>query len=76
MTVETIKAAIRGLPNEKRRSLAAWLNQLDYDEWDKEMAKDFSPGGRGHHLVEKVKKEIAKGKARPTGGCSSSTVAQ
>jgi len=63
--VEAIKEAIAGLPEEERRSLAVWLNELDYDEWDKEMVKDFSPGGRGYHLVEKAKRDLAKDKARP-----------
>ena len=62
--MEAIKAAITELPEEERHSLALWLNELDYDEWDKEMVKDFSAGGRGYHLVEKVKREIAEGKAR------------
>jgi len=57
--------AITQLPEDERHSLAAWLNELDYDEWEKEMVNDFSPGGRGHHLVEKVKNDIAEGKARP-----------
>ena len=65
MTVEAIKAAIAELAEEERHSLALWLNELDYDDWDKEMVKDFSPGGRGYHLVEKVKRDIAEGKARP-----------
>ena len=65
MTVDDIKQAIAGLPGEERHSLAVWLNELDYDDWDKEMVKDFSPGGRGYHLFEKVKREIAGGKARP-----------
>ena len=65
MTVETLKEAINELPEEERHSLAAWLNGLDYDDWDKEMARDFSPGGRGSHLVERVKREVAEGKARP-----------
>jgi hypothetical protein len=65
MTVETLKEAIVGLPEEERHSLAAWINELDYDDWDKEMAADFSPEGRGAHLVAKVKREIADGKARP-----------
>jgi hypothetical protein len=65
MTVETLKEAIVGLPEEERHSLAAWINELDYDDWDKEMAADFSPRGRGAHLVEKVKREIAEDKARP-----------
>ena len=65
MTVEAIKDAIAGLPADDRHSLAAWLNDLEYDAWDKEMAKDFSPGGRGMAWVEKVKRQIAEGKARP-----------
>ena len=65
MTVETLKEAIVGLPEEERYSLAAWINGLDYDDWDREMAEDFSPGGRGAHLVEKVKRQITEGKARP-----------
>jgi hypothetical protein len=65
MTVEAIKEAIAGLPEEERHSLAVWLNEMDYDEWDKEMVNDFSPGGRGYHLVEKVKRDIAEGEARP-----------
>lgn len=65
MTVEAIKAAIAELPEDERHSLALWLNELDYDEWDQGMVKDFSAGGRGYHLVEKVKRDIAQGKARP-----------
>ena len=65
MTVDDIKQAIAGLPGEERHSLAVWLNELEYDDWDKEMVKDFSPGGRGYHLVEKIQREIAAGKARP-----------
>jgi hypothetical protein len=65
MTVEAIKDAISGLPEEERHSLAVWLNELDYDAWDRQMVADFSPGGRGHHVVEKVKRDIAAGKARP-----------
>lgn len=62
MTVEAIKNAIAALPLEERHSLVWWLNELEYDAWDKQMAKDFSPGGRGMILVEKVKREIAEGK--------------
>ncbi len=65
MTVEAIKDAIEGLPEEDRHSLAAWLNDLEYDAWDKQMVKDFSPGGRGMAWAESVKRQIAEGKARP-----------
>ena len=65
MTVQSLKEAIVGLPEEERHSLTLWLNGLDSDDWDKEMAKDFSPGGRGAHVVDKVKADIAAGKFRP-----------
>jgi hypothetical protein len=65
MTVEAIKDAIARLPQNERHALAAWLNELDYDEWDRQMLEDFSPGGRGTALVEKVRREIADGKAVP-----------
>lgn len=65
MTVEAIKDAIAGLPEDDRHSLAAWLNDLDYDGWDRQMVKDFSPGGRGMAWAERVKRQIAEGQARP-----------
>jgi hypothetical protein len=65
VTVEAIKEAIARLPEYERHSLAAWLNELDYDDWDRQMVADFSPGGRGMALVEEVRREIAQGKAVP-----------
>lgn len=65
MTVEAIKDAIAGLRDDERHSLAAWIQELDYDAWDRQMVKDFSPGGRGAHIVERVKADIAAGKFRP-----------
>jgi hypothetical protein len=54
MTIEAIKNAITALPLEERHTLVLWLNELEYDAWDKEMVQDFSPGGRGMTLVDKV----------------------
>jgi len=65
MTVEAIKEAIASLSKQERASLAAWLIAQDYDEWDLRMARDFSPGGRGHHIVEQVNREINEGKFTP-----------
>jgi hypothetical protein len=65
MTVEALKEAIAELPENERHSLAAWLVELDLDEWDKQMVKDFSAGGRGAALAERVKREIATGRALP-----------
>ena len=65
MTVDAIKEAIAGLPEQERASLAAWLIEREYDDWDRQMAQDFSRGGRGHHLVEKVEQQIATGEFTP-----------
>jgi hypothetical protein len=65
MTVEDIKEVIVGLPEEDRHSLAAWIIDLDYDEWDKQMVRDFSPGGRGAAWASRVKQQIADGQSRP-----------
>jgi hypothetical protein len=65
MTVEAIKEAISELPPDDQLALASWLNTQTMDEWDREMARDFTPGGRGYHVVERVKADIRAGKSRP-----------
>lgn len=65
LSVEAIKEAIAGLPEQEKAALAAWLNAQTMDEWDREMQRDFSDGGRGEHLVEKVRAEIRAGHFRP-----------
>jgi len=65
MTVEAIKAAIEELTESERRELAGWFDQLEEAAWDAEMEKDLAPGGRGHHLVEKINQEIDEGKFTP-----------
>jgi len=65
MTLEALKQAITELPAEERAALATWLNEQDMDEWGREMQKDFSTGGRGMRVVEKVKADIRAGKFRP-----------
>jgi predicted alpha/beta hydrolase family esterase len=65
MTVEAIKAAIGQLTEPERPELADWFEQLEEDAWDAEMERDFSAGGRGQHLVEKVNQEIGQGKFTP-----------
>ena len=65
MTVEAIKEAIAELPEEERAVLASWLMEHEYDAWDKQMVKDFSPGGRGRHVVEQINRQIDAGEFRP-----------
>jgi hypothetical protein len=65
MTVEALKKAIAELPEEERASLAGWLIEHDYDDWDKQMAEDFSPGGRGMNFYGEVQRQISERKTRP-----------
>ena len=65
MTVADIKEAISTLSEDERHSLTAWLNELEYDEWDRQMVEDFSPGGRGMPLVEEIERRAAEGNAVP-----------
>jgi hypothetical protein len=69
MTVESIKDAIAKLDENDKVSLAAWLNLQTMDDWDRQMQRDFSPGGKGMDFLERVKREAdeaaARGKAEP-----------
>ena len=63
MTIQAIKDAILALPEKDRLELESWLA----DHWDEQMTRDFSPGGRGADLVERVDAEIEAGNFRPLG---------
>ena len=65
MTIDALKDAITGLPDEDKITLATWLNIQMMDEWDRQMARDFTTGGRGAHLIEKIKADIRGGKFSP-----------
>ena len=41
------------------------VEAVEYDDWDKQMVKDFSPGGRGMPWATQVRRDMAEGKARP-----------
>jgi hypothetical protein len=45
--------------------LADWFEQVEEQAWDAEMEEDLSPGGRGHHLVEKINRKIDEGEFTP-----------
>ncbi len=61
MTLETIKEAIEQLPSEDRLALESWLAEA----WDAEIEKDFSPGGPGMPILDKVKSDLREGKFTP-----------
>jgi len=57
--------AVAELPVDEEAALATWLNGQKADEWDRQMQKDFSPGGRALRVVEKVKADISAGRFKP-----------
>ena len=65
MTLDAIKEAIQELPEQERHKLAAWLEEMEEAAWDAEIERDFAPGGRGEALEQRIRREIAEGKARP-----------
>ena len=65
MTVEAIKEAIVHLSELERNRLAEWFDELKELEWDRQMEKDFAPGGRGVHLLVEVDAEISARRTRP-----------
>ena len=54
MTVQAIKEVILALSREDRIELEEWLA----DRWDAELERDFSEGGGGSALIERVDAEM------------------
>ena len=65
MTLESIKEAIKHLPDEERRELAGWFEGMEEAAWDEEIERDFALGGKGEPLAIEIQREISEGKSRP-----------
>ena len=63
--LEAIKKAIGGLPDHERAALASWLNLNEMDDWDREMQRDFSEGGKAHGLAARIRAQIRQGEFAP-----------
>jgi len=60
-----IQHAIVELPADEQTALAAWIVDRDRARWDEEIERDFSPGGAGMELLDRVKKQVRDGLSRP-----------
>jgi hypothetical protein len=60
-----IQHAIVELPAEDQTALAAWIVDRDRARWDEEIERDFSPGGAGMELLERVRKQVRGGLSQP-----------
>ncbi len=63
--MEAIKDAIVHLSEPERKQLADWIEELEEEAWDRQMERDFAPGGRAAHFLEEVKADIAGGRTKP-----------
>ena len=63
--VDETKAAIDQLSPEERCELAALLNPIEDDDWDRQMKKDSQPGGKLNRLMDEAEREYREGKSLP-----------
>jgi hypothetical protein len=65
MNLAEIQHVIEELPAEEQTELAAWIVGRDRARWDEEIERDFSLGGAGMELLDRVKKQVSDGLSRP-----------
>lgn len=66
--VEQIAAQVKALPEKELQEFLLWLAEyeLDHaDEWEREIAHDAQPGGRLQAVLDRVRDDITKGRAKP-----------
>ena len=61
--VEEIKAAIESLPEKEFVRLRQWFSEKDWQEWDKQIARD-SESGKLDFLIKEAIDEKDKGKLK------------
>jgi len=61
MRLSEIEKAVGGLPPNELAKLAAYVARRDKLAWDRELEKDFSPGGKHEKVLEKIDAEIDAG---------------
>jgi len=59
MTLEAIKEAVVHLSEAEREQFAYWFEELAEEAWDKEIERDFAPGGRGSVSLEAFRAVVA-----------------
>jgi hypothetical protein len=62
-TVEQIETAILQLPPKDFQRLAAWLQQLDQERWDDDLAHDVA-AGKLDALAEEAVRDFKAGRFR------------
>jgi hypothetical protein len=65
MNLTEIQQAIEALPADQQANLAVWLSERDRLQWDIELEKDFSLGGAGTALLDRVRAQVGRGESKP-----------
>ena len=66
--VKKIADQVMALPQDEREEFLSWFADFEadhIDDWDKEIARDSQSGGRLEGVLERVRKDIAKGRTKP-----------
>ena len=67
-TVEEIQHAIESLSEDDYERIRRWIWETDWDDWDRQMAKDIEVG-RFDIFAEQVAEARRQGKLYPPPGC-------
>ena len=65
MDLTEIQHAIEALPAEQQTSLTVCFSERDRLQWDIELEQDFSPGGAGMTLLDRVRAQVGQGESKP-----------
>lgn len=65
MDFARIQQVIEDLPAAEQTALAAWIVERDRSRWDEQIERDFSSGGAGMELLDRVKAQVSDGLSRP-----------
>lgn len=68
IAVERLANEIRTLTPEELDEFLSWLAQYEIeqmDNWDKEIERDSSQGGRLQAVLKRVRKDISEGRTKP-----------
>ena len=61
-TIEKIQEEILSLSDSEKLKLSKWIADLEASVWDQEIESDFTQGGRGQALLDRVKSDYSAGK--------------
>jgi hypothetical protein len=64
MTIEELKQEINQLPPAEQAQLAAWLEERQAEEWDRQIERD-AQAGKLDNLIREAKEEFRAGRTTP-----------